>query len=330
MEYLDRCIMCGQTRTESLYTTTDRMFGVRGTFTTVRCEGCGLIFLNPRPCGESLKAYYPEVTYYSYSPGVNSTKGSKFSIKPYLKRKAYGRDPAGRMIRKILEWNGNSIWSAAASRLSAAKVLDIGCGAGDHLLIFKRFGWLTAGAEISQRACKTGNELGLNIRCGTLENAGFPSNSFDFVLLNHTLEHLPNPLKSLLEVKRILKPNGTVMVCLPNHASIQAKLFHKFYWQIDSPRHLFSFTPKSFQEMAKKAKMRIKAFRTNSKGRGMLWSLQYYMNEYLRRNRPKFLLGYASDKLVYSSWDLISWLPCQMIDLAGWGDNMCFFLEKSE
>ena len=331
MEYMDKCILCGEKRTKPLYRTTDRMFGIKGTFTSVKCAGCGLIYLNPRPSVGSLRVYYPEAEYYSYSPHIILRKRSKFSLKPYLKNKAYNRQSlTGKIVREILKWKGNSLWSIAASRPPRGRILDIGCGTGDNLLIFKRFGWVTAGVEISEKACYIGNERKLNIFCGPLEKAGFPDNFFDFIILNHTLEHLPNPLISLFEVKRILKSNGTVMICLPNHGSIQAKFFNKFYWQIDSPRHLFSFTPKTFEKMAKKVKLKIKAFETHSTGRGIVWSLQYYLNEHLRRNKPKFLLIYASNKLIYLFWDLVFWLPGQMIDLLGWGDNMCFFLEKSE
>lgn len=331
MEYIDKCILCGEKRTKPLYRTTDRMFGIKGTFTSVKCEGCGLIYLNPRPSARSLKIYYPETEYYSYSPDVTSRNKSKFSLKLYLKNKAYNRRSlTGKVIRKILKWKGNSLWSLAASRLPGDKILDIGCGAGDNLLIFKQFGWITTGVEISEKACYIGNERKLNIFCGPLEKADFPDNLFDFILLNHTLEHLPNPLISLYEVKRILKSNGTVMICLPNHDSIQAKFFNRFYWQIDSPRHLFSFTPRTFEKMVKKVELKIKAFRTHSTGRGIIWSLQYYLNEHHIKSKSKLLLCNVSNKFIYLFVDLIFWLPCRMIDLLGWGDNICFFLEKSE
>lgn len=330
MEYIEKCIICGEKRAKPLYKTTDRMFGSRETFTSVKCESCGLIYLNPRPSVRSLGAYYPEAEYYSYLPHIALNKGFKFSLESYLKNKAYNRrNLTGKIMRRILKWKGNYLWSIAASRLPGAKILDVGCGTGDNLLFFKRFGWVTAGVEISAKACCIGNQRKLNIFCGPFEKAGFSDNSFDFILLNHTLEHLTNPLISLFEVKRILKSNGTVMISLPNHSSIQAKIFDKFYWQIDSPRHLFSFTPRTFEKMVKKVKLEIKAFGSHSTGRGIIWSFQYYLNEHFRRNKRKFLLCNASNKFIYNFWDLIIWIPCRMIDLLGWGDSMYFLLEKS-
>jgi hypothetical protein len=125
-----------------------------------------------------------------------------------------------------------------------------------------------------------------------------------------------------------MQSNGTVMISLPNHSSIQAKIFGKFYWQIDSPRHLFSFTPRTFKKLIKKVGLEITEFGSHTTSRGIIWSFQYYLNEHHRRNQPGFLLCNASNKFIYYVWDLIIWIPCRIIDLLGWGDSMYFFLKK--
>ena len=61
------CEVCGSDQHRFLFEGWDRVFGVPGKFNVVQCEECGLIFINPQPDPEMLKAYYPDV-YYASNP----------------------------------------------------------------------------------------------------------------------------------------------------------------------------------------------------------------------------------------------------------------------
>ena len=82
--------------------------------------------------------------------------------------------------------------------------------------------------------------------------SGFPTASFDVITLWHVLEHLPNLDKDIKTFKKLLKPNGRIIVAVPNFKSYDAGHFKKFWAAYDVPRHLWHFSkesiPKVFSE----------------------------------------------------------------------------------
>ena len=64
---------------------------------------------------------------------------------------------------------------------------------------------------------------------------------FDAVTFWHVLEHLENPGEALVAAGRLLKSNGWLVVAVPDYASLQAKLFGKYWFHLDLPRHLHHF-----------------------------------------------------------------------------------------
>jgi ubiquinone/menaquinone biosynthesis C-methylase UbiE len=100
------------------------------------------------------------------------------------------------------------------------KVLDVGCGMGDFLRLLAPF--LSAGtavgvdlsetmiAEARQRSAD--NVVNLSFRVGSVLELPFPAASFDRVLATQLLLHVPDPLKALIEMKRVLAPSGLICV----------------------------------------------------------------------------------------------------------------------
>ena len=120
--------------------------------------------------------------------------------------------------------------------------LDVGCATGALVERAARRGWDARGVEI----CGPAAEYARNIRkvsvlTGTLEEAAFPEDSFDFVHSSHVLEHIAEPREFVAEIRRILKPGGWCAIVTPNTASLQARLF-RGQWRsaIADHVHLFS------------------------------------------------------------------------------------------
>jgi SAM-dependent methyltransferase len=122
------------------------------------------------------------------------------------------------------------------------KVLDIGCGAGHHLLWFKRYGWETYGVEISELACKRARERGLEVFNGDLLEANFPDDYFDLITIHDVLEHTFKPKEILGKIHRILKPGGIVMGTMPNCDSLERRIFKEYWFLWEVPRHLYHFS----------------------------------------------------------------------------------------
>jgi len=101
--------------------------------------------------------------------------------------------------------------------------------------------------EVSKYAAAYGNKHGLNIFNGELNDAKFPSNFFDVIVMNHVLEHLFNPKETLQEVSRILKPDGLLIIGIPNIDSYAARVFGKYWSAMEIPRHLYHFSVKTLK-----------------------------------------------------------------------------------
>jgi len=93
----------------------------------------------------------------------------------------------------------------------------------------------------------------LELHHGDLASVGFPSETFDAVTLSHVIEHVPDPLALLREVRRILKPTGRLALTTPNNASLGHQLFAAKWFGLDPPRHLHIFSPPSLEKLARSA-----------------------------------------------------------------------------
>ena len=179
-------------------------------FQLVTCTQCGLTYVNPRPDGEQLDAYYASFYYGNRHPALKDT---------FMNLRA----------RKI------------GSPDDDLPVLDLGCGSGDFLLACRRRGWETIGVEQPQApAVQRLGELGIRV-VSPDEMESIESNSINTVTAWHVLEHLPEPRATFDQVHRILKPGGRFVIEVPNFGSWQAKLGGPDWFHVDVPRHLLHF-----------------------------------------------------------------------------------------
>lgn len=206
------CIVCGST-------TGRPRFDVDGLgFRVIDCSGCGTGSLDPLPSPAEIAEFYPS-TYYGRG-------GSKFS--------------------GLIEWLVRLV-AARHSRFltrqspSGARILDVGCGRGVALRSLVEAGFESHGFERSADAVH-GIDPRIQVRIAEdLAAADYPPESFDSVIIWHVLEHVRNPGELLLEVARILKPGGRVIVAVPNYSSQQARWAGSAWFHLDLPRHLYHF-----------------------------------------------------------------------------------------
>ncbi|OQX21931.1 MAG: hypothetical protein BWK75_02055 [Candidatus Altiarchaeales archaeon A3] len=179
--------------------------------------------------------------------------------------------------------------------------MDVGCGNGAFLYNLKKINpsgeyYGVEPGNFDEEDIKT---HGLNVIRGTLEYAHYQDNYFDVITLNHVFEHVLNPSETMKELKRILKPGGILIIAVPNLNSLAYKIFGKFFYQLDVPKHLFHYYDKNLKIYASKfnlkvEKMRYSAFwdqttfivsglyRISSKIGGNLW--MRFHDEIAKRN----------------------------------------------
>jgi len=100
---------------------------------------------------------------------------------------------------------------------------------------------------------KNANEqFGLKVHSSQLEQINYPDGYFDAINMNHVIEHVFDPVKLLLEWRRILKPTGCFVVITPNINSFGHSLFKRNWFNFDPPRHVFLFSELSLRLLAGK------------------------------------------------------------------------------
>ena len=217
------CVFCGKSECSETYSCTD----TRGNqWSWGRCESCGTLSLLPHPTAADLSLAY-DTSYY----GSSDTKFEGLSEK-FI---SYCRRGRARKLAVMLQ--------------PKARVLDIGCGSGEFLAALSAYGdYELWGTELSgPAASRATKHQGVNLKVGPLCADDFEEHSFDMVTLFHVFEHLPNPSEVIESVRRILKPDGHLIMSFPNINSWQAKLFKGNWLHLDPPRHLFLMPPASFE-----------------------------------------------------------------------------------
>lgn len=286
------------------------MFGLPGVFRVVRCHGCGQLYLRDRPA--CVGAYYPE-NYYAYQRDN------------HVGRSCWHR------VRRVLAWpirvlrrhNDGDIRLSALAPVGA--ILDVGCGSGTALDWYKSRGWKTHGLDISRRAIELCRARGHEGYCCEIENLP-GKHLFDAIRASHVLEHLPNPITAMAAFSRLLKPGGFCLIMVPNHGSALARLFGRWYWQIDAPRHFFHFKLDDLRRLADAAGLSCVWAGTRSLGRGVLYCIAFAFGDLLGQ---KVVLQKVPRWLAVSADALFAPL-CLLLDLLGFGDNLVFLAHKAE
>lgn len=254
----------------------DRMFGLPGTFTLVTCQKCSVVSLHPMLSQSQVSPYYPPKKYYAYD-----TKGKEgfFSwLRAYLIRANSHPTLFSRILSMILP-----TVPAIPDFSVDGKILDIGCGAGDTLMLLKKLGWETFGIDIDATAVAIAKKRGVDhVRVGFYQDiSSYPDNYFDAIRLYHVIEHLDDPMRCLLFIKRKLKKEGQLIIGTPNVESLLSHLFGTYWYNLDAPRHLVLFSPQTLQRFVAQSGFRSSRIEFCSAG-GLLGSIQYVLRDTLK------------------------------------------------
>jgi len=235
------CNNCGSTSSELVTegaeheydNTTDDIFRV------VRCQDCGLVYLNPRPDISELATIYPP-NYYAYrlEEGYDESQRSNLY---YKLRYA--------MIRNGLE---DILGLIPGGKI---KVLDIGCADGHILNWFRQVRTHeveTYGVDMNPEAVEKAKGKGHTTYAGRFEDVDLPSNFFDFIFASHVIEHVPDPKEFTRKAFAILKPGGIFWFWTPNIGSVDAKWFKNRHWgAYHFPRHWVFYDRESIKHLAR-------------------------------------------------------------------------------
>lgn len=223
-------------------------------FALVRCTSCSLLRLHPLPDEVMLAAAYAE----GYAP--HSRTGISGRGKSWLER---------RSVRQLQHY-------LAPPR----RVLDVGCATGELLQAIREAGNPNViGVELGEGAAGVARERGLDVHTGTLEDARLPDCGVDTIIASHTLEHVPEPVGTLREMFRILRPGGAIILWLPNAQSIEARVLGRRWIGYDPPRHLTTFGVSTLGRALMEAGFRTVEVRHEAVGLEWAWGFRHWLRE---------------------------------------------------
>lgn len=249
------------------------------TFTAVRCNSCGLIYLNPRPDISEVEKIYPS-TYHAYNFSRENF-GFIYGVRSRLE------------ARRLLHICGNLP--------DKAKILDVGCGDGFHLNLLRKFGkkgWELEGIDIDKRAVEAATHLKLKIHLGQVEDIHLPNENYDLVLMLMVIEHVEDPCGVLRAIHKLLKKDGKLVIVTDNTDTLDFKFFKTGHWGgYHFPRHLNLFNRRSLQKLAIKTGFIVDRMETIMSPVNWVYSIH---NTLVDKNKPKWLVNRFTLKSLFS------------------------------
>lgn len=208
----------------------------RETFSIYIDRDSELLVTTPRPLEERLSDFYKSDSYISHTDSKKSFIDKAYQIVRNIAIK--------RKVKLINSFTNSDKY-----------LLDIGTGTGDFLLACKQNGWNVAGVEPNQKAKRqTEYKTGVKVVNDISE---LKNKQYDVITMWHVLEHVSDLREYVTSLKKLLKPNGTLVVAVPNYKSHDAVYYKQFWAAYDVPRHLWHFSRLSMNKLFKLEKMKV-------------------------------------------------------------------------
>lgn len=316
------CRICNNAKDNKTYIGREMYFGFRDEFEYFQCSECGCLQISEIP--ENLSKYYPE----HYDAYKLQEKIHEYKLIRFLKKKkleaAFGinRNLFGTVLNLFMKMGFIEYLIPANINLHS-KILDVGTGHGSRLIGLRNKGFtdLTGIEPFIKEDIKYDN--GVKIYKKHISEA---TGQYDLVMLNHSFEHMPDPLQSLKDVYRLLKSNRMALIRIPVADSYAWKHYRTNWIAMDPPRHFFLHTNKSMKILCEKTGFIISDVIYDSK------DFQIAASEQLKRDIPLQAPNsyYRNPKLsIFSGSDLKRFKKmAKKLNENKKGDTACFYLYK--
>ncbi len=251
-------------------------FGTREEFEYIECSNCGSLQIKSYPSDPG--KYYPDD--YGLHNVTNTSRPGKLIGWLRKKKLKYVLDNEKSLTGFILNLfikPGFEQKLLPAGVKSDSSILDIGSGAGKILLNLRNKGF----KDITGTDIFIDNDLiydeCLRIYKKDLSEIEGP---FDFIMMNHSLEHMPEQDEVFRHLRRLIKPGKMIMIRIPVKTDYIWNLYGVKWGSLDAPRHFYLHTLRSMEIIAARNKFNIEKVISDS------GSYQFYSSEQIIRDIP--------------------------------------------
>ncbi|MEZ5589143.1 MAG: class I SAM-dependent methyltransferase [Sedimenticolaceae bacterium] len=255
------CRVCSTSSDCEVVSLQEMMYGSRETFAYVLCSHCGSLQIRDIP--SDLGRYYRS-DYYSQLPRTEppALVGLKRVLMRWYCRSAAVQPHAkcASMIRHLLPVPGDflmvgSYLREAQLRSVDERILDVGCGASPHRLAAMRRCGFAAVEGVDPFVEEDTVYEGVPVHRNSIKEV---NGVFGLVMFHHSLEHVPDPVATLKEAARLLRPGGTCLVRMPLMGTYCWRRFGVNWVELDAPRHLHLMTRQAMDILARRAGFRVR------------------------------------------------------------------------
>lgn len=225
---LESCPICQSNKFSDLIEVAAQMHPSDELFQFQNCDGCGLVFLNPRLDPKGLKDYYTDY----YLPYRGADAWGK-----------YHKQVAGSQVS--LDKKRVALVASHSDMTKDSLVLDVGCGKPSFLKACRdKYGCRTLGIDFSDEGWKESGTAYASLELKVGEVKDLPQDLRpDVITMWHYLEHDYNPLQTLKDLKAISHEDTKLIIEVPNYDSDSRRKYGKHWAGFHTPRHTFLFTP---------------------------------------------------------------------------------------
>ena len=318
------CLACGAAARVASHAAREMMFGTRERFTYVECPVCASLQIDAPPADPA--RYYGD-GYYSFA---RARRGIARYASARRTASAFGRGGwTGRAIARRFGVPAD-VRAVAAARLEGdhPRILDVGCGSGRLLVDLADAGFrhLVGLDPYIPRTLRHGAHVTV-WRQTLAEHEG----QYDLVMLHHSLEHMDDPRGALREARRLVAPDGQLLVRVPVAATHAWRTYGVDWVQLDAPRHVLIPSRDGFDRLAAASGFVVERVVYDST------AFQFWASELYRRDIP--LVDATSRRAAPRGPAAASLEPGALaalesratrLNACGDGDQACFYLRPRD